>query len=273
MKKLSFILIFLVACSKIDNEQPLKVASLGKEVITREEFENYLKINLGEDPYRHTPEVLSELLDNLIKEKLLYNEALKEGIEGSTQEEIINNFIQKICSSLEKPSEELIKKWYDAHQEEFKTPQEYYFWQIFISKREEAEKVYNLAKEGKDFQKLIQDYSESINKEKGGLLGPLSLEDIPEEIAMSLSKLKKGEISQLLPVSGGFMILKLKEVLPAKKLSYEESKGIILQYLKEEMCQKALEDFQKSLILKETLWIYQKNLLFSYCGQFPVYQQ
>ncbi|MEJ5165781.1 MAG: hypothetical protein WHV67_01990, partial [Thermoanaerobaculia bacterium] len=147
MKKLSFLIIFLVACTKNANEQPIKVASLGKEVITREEFENYLKINLGEDPYRHTPEVLSELLDNLIKEKLIYNEALKEGIKGSTQEEIINNFIQKICSSLEKPSEEFIKKWYDAHQEEFKTPQEYYFWQIFISKREEAEKVYNLARE------------------------------------------------------------------------------------------------------------------------------
>lgn len=272
MKRL-IIIIFFIACSKHNGEISIKVASLGKDIVSREEFENYLKTHLGEDPYRHTPEVLSELLDNFIKEKLLYNEAQREGIEGKTQEEVINNLIQKMCSSLEKPPEEFIKKWYDSHQEMFKTKNEYYFWQIFISKKEEAEKVYNLAKEGKDFQKLIQEYSESINKEKGGLLGPLSLQDIPEEIALSLSKLKKGEISQLLPVSGGFMILKLKEVLPEKKLDYEESRGIILQYLKEEMCQKALEDFQKSLILKETIWIYQKNLLFSYCGQFPVYQQ
>lgn len=273
MKKLIIaIFILMVFCNRNEEEKPQKVASLGKDVIYREDFENHLKSNLGEDPYRHTPEVLSELLDNLIKEKLLYNYALKENIEGETQYEIINNLIENLCSKLEKPSEEYLKEWYDAHKEKFKTSNEYYFWQIFITKKEEAERVYKLAREEKDFQKLLQEYSETINKEKGGLLGPLSLEDIPEEIALSLSKLKKGEISQLLPVSGGFMILKLKDIFPSKQLSFEEAKGMILQYLKEEMCQKAIEDFQKSLILKETIWVYQKNLLFSYCGQFPVYQ-
>lgn len=271
MKKILILIIVLIACNKSEEEKEIKIASFGKEVVTKEKFEEFLKINLGEDPYRHTPQVLSELLDNYIIEKLLYHEALKENLKMDTQEETINSFIEKICSKLKEPPEETLREWYNSHREKFKTSNEYFFWEIFITDKEKAENVYSLLKKGSDFQKMVLEHSENFNKEKGGLLGPLSIEDIPEEIGLSLSKLKKGEISPLLPVSGGYMILKLKEVKPPKELSFEESKGIILDFLKNEMCQDEIEKIKKSLILKETIWVYQKNLLFSYCGQFPLY--
>lgn len=273
MKKIIILFIVLISCCKYKEDDQNKIASVGKEVITKDEFEKYLIENVGDDPYRHTAIVLSEFLDNYIKEKLLYNEAIRKGFSGKEKLESINNFIENICSKMEKPSEKLILEFYETNKEKFKTQNEYFFWEIFITDKEIAEKVYLKAKNGDDFQKLTMEFSENLNKEKGGIVGPLSIDDIPEEIALSLSKLKRNEISPLLPVSGGYMILKLKEMKPTRNLSFEESKGLILDYLKEEMCHNEIEKYQKSLILKETIWIYQKNLLFSYCGQFPLYQR
>lgn len=273
MKKIVFLFLILISCSKFKEDDQKKISSVGKEVITYEEFERYLLENIGDDPYRHTATVLSEFLDNYIKEKLLYNEAVRKGFRGKEKLETINNFIENICSKIEKPSEKLILEFYETHKDKFKTQNEFYFWEIFITDKEIAENVYLKAKNGDDFQKLTMEFSENLNKERGGLIGPLSIDDIPEEIALSLSKLKRNEISPLLPVSGGYMILKLKEIKPTRNLSFEEAKNLIYDYLKEERCQNKLEEYQKSLVLKETIWIYQKNLPFSYCGQFPLYQQ
>lgn len=272
MKKIVILFLLLISCSKFKEDDQKKVSSVGKEVITHEEFEKYLVENIGDDPYRHTAIVLSEFLDNYIKEKLLYNEAIKKGFEGREKIETINKFIENICSQIERPSEKLVLDFYETHKEKFKIQNEFYFWEIFITDKETAEKIYLRAKKGDDFQKLTMEFSENLNKERGGLVGPLSIDDIPEEIALSLSKLKKNEISPLLPVSGGYMILKLKEIKPARNLSFEEAKGLIYDYFKEEMCQNKVEEYQKFLILKEPIWIYQKNLPFSYCGQFPLYQ-
>jgi peptidyl-prolyl cis-trans isomerase C len=273
MKKVFLLFIILISCQKAKEDKSNWVASLGKEAVTKEELDNYLKKNLGEDPYNHTTVVLSELLDNLLTEKLLYWEAKKEGFTGGSQEEVIKSYIETICNKIKEPPENAVKEWYIKNKEKFKTGAQYYFWEIFITDRNKAESIYSSLKKGDDFHKILQENSENLNKENGGLIGPLSIEDIPEEIALSLSKLKKGEISPLLPVSGGYMILKLKEILPPKEISFEEAKGVILEILKEEMCEKELEKIKKTLILKETIWVYQKNLLFSYCGQFPLYMQ
>ncbi len=273
MRIIIIFFVIFISCQKAKEDKSNWIASLGKEIITKEEFEDYLAKNLGEDYYRHTPEVLSELLDNFIIEKLLYIEAKKRGFESKNIEETIKIFVENLCDNLEKPPDDILKEWYLKNKEKFKTREEYYFWEIFITEKNKAENVYNLLKKGEDFQKVLQEHSENLNKEKGGLIGPLSLEDVPEEIALSLKKLKKGEITPLLPVSGGYMILKLKEVKQPKEVQLEEAKEVILEILKEEMCQEELEKIKKSLILKETIWIYQKNLLFSYFGQFPLYMQ
>ncbi len=267
-----FYFILFISCGN-SKEEELKIASIGKKIITKEEFENYLKIHLGSEPYRHTASVLSEMLDNYIVEEILFVEAKRLGIEEERREVAIGKLIEELCSKIEKPKEEYLENWYKKNKDNFLVPQRYTFWKIFLTQREIAEKVYNLAKKGEDFQKLAKEFSEGMDKEKGGLVGPLSLEDIPDEIASSLLKLRKDEISSILPVSGGFIIIKLKELLPAKELSFEEAKDIIFSILKEEMCQREKERLEKSLILKESIWIYQKNLVFTYSGQFPVYLQ
>ncbi len=267
-----FYFILFLSCGN-SKEEDFKIASIGKRIITKEEFENYLKIQLGPEPSRHIASVLSEMLDNYIIEEILFMEAKRLGIEGESKEVIISKLIEEVCSKIEKPKEEYIENWYKKNKDRFFVPQRYSFWKIFLTQRDLAQKVYNLAKKGEDFQKLAKEFSEGLDKEKGGLVGPLSLEDIPDEIASSILKLKKDEISPVLPVSGGFIIVKLKELLPAKELSFEEAKDIILSVLKEEMCQREKENLEKSLILKESIWIYQKNLVFSYSGQFPVYLQ
>lgn len=270
MKKVFVILLILISCQKNIEDGKTKLASIGNKIIKKEEFEDYLLKNLGKEPYKNTAVVLSELLDNFIKEKLLDEEAKRKGFEGEKAEERIKNFLMEICSKLEKPEEKHVYDWYLKNKDQFWSPTQYFFWQIFISDKKKAEEVYKKIKEGEDFLKLLNEYSESANKEKGGLIGPLSLEDLPEEIALGLSKLKKGEISQLLPVASGYMILKLKEIKKEGFLTYEEVKDKIYGYLKEELCEKERKRIEKELILKEQIWIYQKNLPFYYSGQFPV---
>ncbi len=264
-------LCLLAACGRDPGVEAGVIASAGGRRIDLKEFDEFLLAQLGSAPYHHAPEVLSGMLDAFIREGLMAVEADRRGVGGGDRGEAVRRLMARECAALPQPAEEAVRTYYDRHAADFATPPMVVFREIFVVKPEDAARVHALVKGGADFAAVAREHSETANRETGGQVGPLALEDIPEELALALKNLRPGQVSGLLPVAGGTMLLKLERSVPAQGASYEQASGLVRAHLAEEACQARMEQLQQELILKEHVWIYPANLPFPYSGELPVF--
>ncbi|RLD09952.1 hypothetical protein DRI50_11590, partial [candidate division KSB1 bacterium] len=122
---------------------------------------------------------MQRIVDQILLGKLIQQEAEKMGImdEFDVKTNLKDFKIQKLATmALEhevkqkiKPTDEEVKKYYEAHQKEFVKPAEIEIWEIYVKDKKKADKVLRLAKRGYDFGKLAQKYSEDryYQKKKG----------------------------------------------------------------------------------------------------------
>ncbi len=270
MKKALVLLCLLAACGRGPEVEADIIAALGGDSIALNEFEAFLQENLGVEPYHHAPEVLSGMLEAFIQEKLLAREAHRRGIEGDSPAGAVRRMLAEECAALPQPGDDAVRTYYERHADDFSTPSMVHFRQIFVVKSEDAAKVQIALKGGADFAEVAREYSETANREAGGLVGPLAPEDIPEELALALKHLKAGQISGLLPVAGGYMLLKLERIQPPQRASLEQVGQLIQAHLAEQACQTRMEQLTRELVMKEHVWIYAENLPFAYAGELPV---
>ena len=88
---------------------------------------------------------------------------------------------------------------------------EYRALHILVKTREEAEKILNLLKAGKDFSELAKQYSTSPSAQKGGDLGFFNKGDFSQKIESAITLLKVNEYSNVIETEFGFNIfLRLK---------------------------------------------------------------
>jgi peptidyl-prolyl cis-trans isomerase SurA len=104
--------------------------------------------------------------------------------------------------------------------ESFDKPQ-YQVAEIFISAdqpdqdaaaRQSAERLEDQLHQGVEFSRLAQQFSQSTSAAKGGLIGWLRPDQLDQEIADVLVKMKPGDISDPIRSAGGYFILQLRDV-------------------------------------------------------------
>jgi parvulin-like peptidyl-prolyl isomerase len=110
-------------------------------------------------------------------------------------------------------------------------------------------------KQGADYAELAKNNSEDkVSREKGGDLGEVALNQTLPELAAAIAKLKPGNFSGVVKTSFGYHILKLKQIIPSRKISFKEVKTDILNVLlKNEVEKKKKEyisDLRKSAKIK-----------------------
>ena len=125
-----------------------------------------------------------------------------------------------------------------------------------IQKRAVAEKVLSEAKGGADFDALIQKYSEDRNlEETGGHYILAHQEPYAPEFKAACFSLKPGQISDLVTTMFGFHIIKLHEMIPARKLSYEEVSPRIKKFLEQQKFRRAMATHLKAVRKKADIEI------------------
>jgi parvulin-like peptidyl-prolyl isomerase len=126
-------------------------------------------------------------------------------------------------------TEEEARQYYRAHPEEFMTPSLMTLREIFISvptetvagqlsfnaAADEAAQakmtaIRERAAKGEDFAALVTEFSESASKANGGLIGPINLSELAEQLRTRLEKLKTGEIDQPIRTAKGYQLLKVE---------------------------------------------------------------
>lgn len=155
-------------------------------------------------------------------------------------------------------SDNEVKAYYNANRENYLQPKLYKASQIFIkvdpsstteeieSRRQKATILLQRAKAGEDFYNLAYYESDDRSKYVGGSLGSFHAGQTVEEFDSALSKMKAGEISDLVRTMYGFHIIKMDEIQQQRQLSYEEASGLIRASLEKQKRDKLYKEWMDS---------------------------
>lgn len=94
-----------------------------------------------------------------------------------------------------------------------------------------AVSVHGEAKSGSDFPELAKKYSDDPSAKEGGFLGTFKRGEMLADISDAVSKLKAGDVSELISTPAGFHIIKLEERIPGTPRPYEDVRGEIEETL------------------------------------------
>lgn len=194
---------------------------------------------------------------------------------------IDDEFLRKKVAPNVKVSKDAVKKFYDAHPEQFEKPERFTIKHIFVAAlepshgdeedvapniRKKAERLQKMIledakakigmvhaklEEGASFEELAKKYSEdSSSKDKGGLLGDVLPRTVFPEMAAWLPRLKPGQYSEPIQTPLGFHIMKLQAHLPKETVPLKQVETDILNHLLKQELEKAraeqLSDLRKS---------------------------
>ena len=124
------------------------------------------------------------------------------------------------------------RKYYDSHIKDFDRPAGIRVREIVIltenrgpeqieAQRKKAEEALAAVKKGDDFGQVAEKYSETDTASSGGDLGFFAKGELNSALEAVTDKLEKGQVSDILPVQGGFMILKVDDKHPGGILPFE----------------------------------------------------
>jgi len=189
------------------------------------------------------------IIKEVILKEICYKEAKKTKLDKEQDyQELLKNFEsellkQKLLLSLAKEAseEENVKKKYDELAIKIKDKKDFRIRYIIVKNKKEAETIYEtLLKSPASFASLAK--KKSLDKEvgkKGGDLGFVAEDGLPEDILKQVKALQKGQISQPFLTSNSWLIVKIEDHRPAQILAYDQAKEALAQSL----AKKAMEDF------------------------------
>ncbi|MFN3967103.1 MAG: peptidylprolyl isomerase [Endomicrobiia bacterium] len=120
--------------------------------------------------------------------------------------------------------------------------------------KKKAEMVLKKLKEGADFAELAREYSDDPgSREKGGDLGYFAKGDMVPEFEKVAFSMQVGEISNIVQTEFGFHIIKVEEKKAARKISYDELKNDLYDFVLAKKAEKKYADWLKELRSKANI--------------------
>jgi EpsD family peptidyl-prolyl cis-trans isomerase len=162
------IICICLSCGQQEKAEGL--AKVGSRVITDADLDQRME---GMPPYMReqlsTPEGRKRLLDGVIEEELLYQDALAKGLDRSEEYKhqlelrkrdiLIRQYYDSVVLPRSEPTDAEITEYYESHQDEFHMPASVEVRHILVETKAEAEKLRKRIEAGEDFGKLAEQYS------------------------------------------------------------------------------------------------------------------
>jgi peptidyl-prolyl cis-trans isomerase C len=198
------------------------------------------------------PEMRDRVLRALMAERILYGEAVKQGVDKSPKlaaelEDVKKKLIvrQFLDSKSADISEAEVKKEYDAMAAQKKDEMQVKARHILLSTEAEAKDARKKLDAGKKFEEVAREFSKDPGSAKnGGDLGFFTRETMVKEFSDAAFAMKKGEISQPVKSPFGWHIIQVLDRAPVPQPSFAEVKGQIKARLQE----KRLNDYIASQV-------------------------
>lgn len=245
------------------------VAVVNKEVITREDFRNEMKwskrkyrVNKNDtlEPNQNVW-LKTNILNELIQESLLRQEAVRQGVKVSSAEFekyldqakegykentfqraldieeisrlqwedklkthlLIRKLIEEVINRKIEIKEEELLDYFKQHMEEFQKGEQVRTLHIMVETEDEARRIRKLIRKGKSFSELAKQHSRSPEGKTGGDMGYYEAGQMPKWFD-DVFKLKVNKVSDIIRTPFGVHIFKVVDKKPERKMSFEESK-------------------------------------------------
>ncbi len=239
MKFSQLIVLCISGLVAVSTAHAAPVAKVNGVAIPNSRLELVMK-GLSAQGQKDTPETRKAVRDDLIKQEVLSQEAIRKGLDKTpdiqtqiqiTRQSVLIRALQSDFIENNKPTDKEVRKEYEAVTAASMGDQEYNPRHILVSTEEEAKDVIRSLKKGAKFEQLAKDKStDDGSKNKGGELGWSSARSYAQPFAEALVKLKKGEITQQpIKTSFGWHVIRLDGIRPLKIPPYEEVKAKVLQ--------------------------------------------
>jgi len=163
--------------------------------------------------------------------------------EFMSPEQFRVSYIKLDAASMQQPvSEADIQSWYDQHQQDYTQLQRERYSIIQTKTEAEAQSVLDALKKGADFAALAKEKSaDPISARNGGDMGWLEPDTTPDELKGAGLK-EKGQLSEVIKSSVGFIIARLDDIQPQKIKALSEVHDDIAAKVKQE---KAIDAYYK----------------------------
>jgi peptidyl-prolyl cis-trans isomerase C len=267
----------LVACKKSEKSGPV-VAEVGDEKITADEVRQRLNETSPFLRARYnTLERKKEFLENMVRNELLAQEAVRQGYDKSPAvreqmkramiQELIKHQLDAKLSGADIADDEL-KKFYDAHLDDFVKPERARVFHIFLPAKDPKERAEARKKaaallkdidarekkgEANAFQTVaMKESKDALSAPMGGDLRFLSRDELAKsynaELANAAFDLKNpGDKSGPVDTPAGVELVKLQVKTVAMSRSFEDSKEPIRQRMARERRSRDYDEWVKKL--------------------------
>jgi peptidyl-prolyl cis-trans isomerase C len=139
-----------------------------------------------------------------------------------------------------------VRRYYQAHPEEFEKPEQARARQIVVATEPEARKVMELLQAGTDFAAVAREKSTAPEAVNGGDLGYFAKGEMPAEFNVVFG-LPKGGTSGIVKTPYGYHLFKLEDKRRAGKISFEEAYKEIAEKLRQGKEDKRYQQWLKEL--------------------------
>jgi len=171
----------------------------------------------------------------------------------------IEALLEKKSSSVEPPTEEEIKAFYESDKQRFESPERVRASHILIAfteadteadraeKKRRALELLERIKGGADFAEIASQYSDGPSKSRGGDLGFFERGRMVKPFEDAAFALRVGEVSDVVETRFGYHIVKVTDREKARTIPFEEAKEDIARYLAGEKKIKVMDDYAAQL--------------------------
>jgi parvulin-like peptidyl-prolyl isomerase len=265
------LLLVAAACQRSTPPPADAVARIGGSEVRYSEFQRYLARTVGEGGGVLGSDVLSELFDQFLDERLLARLAVDRKLVRQAggpagPRRAIDALLQD--GLRRDPDPAAVARYYQAHQTEFSRPERVRVRQILTEDRGTAEKALREIAAGATFEEVARRLSRDPSAASGGDQGELARSDLPPAFAEIIFSLQPGEVSRLVPAEYGFHIFQVTGRQPAEVVPLEQARGEIVTKLRQQSADSLLRSLVQEARGRYNVMVYERNLPFGYEGSY-----
>lgn len=238
--------------------------------LLRDMIDQQLLIERGKDMDINVETDLVKRLDEVRKQNNLSTmEDLEKAVESQGlvwedyRNQLRNNLLtQQVISKevggrMDIGSDE-VKKYYQAHKQDYNRPEQVHLAEIFLSTEDKspeeiaavhtrADDLHNRLVKGEDFSTLAKRYSQGSTAQDGGDLGIYERGQLAKQLEDAVFGLEKGQFTDVIQTKTGFEVLKVQDHFQAGLQPLEKVEGEITNILYRQKMEPALRAYLAQL--------------------------
>jgi peptidyl-prolyl cis-trans isomerase C len=230
------------ACAKKPSPDDTVIATVSSKDITAGEF----KSKIAQMPAYYQKVVDKDrkrYLDEMILEMLLYEEAIRKGVDkdkdvkevlSEAKKKIVTTkFVKNMVDDKVRITEEEMKSFYESNKNEFRTQPMWRASHILVANEREARDIQaELAKGVATFAELAKTHSIDATASRGGDVGYFRSGQLIPDFEKECLKLEVGQVSDVVHTQFGYHIIKMTDKKEAAVKSFQDARRDIESELK-----------------------------------------